>query len=154
MDIALEMGRYAGDIVVGATDLERDDGLETAIIISLFTDRRAEPDQVPPELPADDLRGWWGDVAPLVEGDQTGSLLWLLYREKQTSQTLTRAQQYAEEALEWLLEDQIAERVTVAASYYATGWLLLVIDIYRPSGDVVRYRYGYEWTAQAARRIE
>jgi phage gp46-like protein len=154
MDIALEMGRYAGDIVVGATDLERDDGLETAVIISLFTDRRAEPDQVPPELPSDDLRGWWGDVAPQVEGDQTGSLLWLLYREKQTNQTLARAQQYAEEALEWIVEDQIAERVTVAASYYAVGWLLLVIDIYRPTGEVVRYRYGYEWTAQAARRVE
>jgi phage gp46-like protein len=153
MDIALEMGRYSGDIVVGDTDLARDDGLETSVIISLFTDRRAESDQLPPEFPADDLRGWWGDVYPLVEGDQTGSLLWLLYREKQTDTTRTRAQQYAEESLAWLTEDQIAERVIVRASYVATGWLLLEIDIVRPTGEIVRYRYGYEWTAQAARRM-
>lgn len=154
MDIALQMGRYAGDVVVGDQDLERDDGLETAVIISLFTDRRAEPDQVPPEFPADDLRGWWGDFYPQVEGDETGSLLWLLYREKQTVETRSRAQQYAEEALAWLVDDRIAARVVVAASYYAIGWLLLTIDIYRPTGEVVRYRYGYEWTAQAARRFD
>jgi phage gp46-like protein len=153
MDIALEMGRYAGDVVTTDTDLERDDGLETSVIISLFTDRRASIDQIPPEFPRDDLRGWWGDVAPTVEGDQTGSLLWLLYREKQTPQVLARAQQYAQEALQWMLEDKIAQDVVVETSYISLGWMLIAIDIYRPTGEVVRYRYGYEWTAQAARRL-
>jgi phage gp46-like protein len=153
MDIALQMGRYAGDVVVNDSDLERDDGLETSVIISLFTDRRAAVDQIPPEFPRDDLRGWWGDVAPQVEGDQTGSLLWLLYREKQTPQVLARAQQYAQEALQWLIEDKVALQVTVATSYISVGWMLIEIDIYRPSVQVVRYRYGYEWTAQAAKRL-
>jgi len=125
MDIALQMGRYAGDVVVNDSDLERDDGLETSVIISLFTDRRAAVDQIPPEFPRDDLRGWWGDVA----------------------------QQYAQEALQWLIEDKVALQVTVATSYISVGWMLIEIDIYRPSVQVVRYRYGYEWTAQAAKRL-
>lgn len=151
-DIALVMGEFGGDVVVDGLDLARDDGLETAVVISLFTDRRATPEQVPAELPQDDLRGYWGDVRPDVEGDQSGSLLWLLAREKQLPQTLSRAQQYAREALDWMLADRIATRIDVAADYVAMGWMLLTIDIYRPDGSAVRYRYQYEWAAQAAKR--
>ena len=151
-DAALVMGEFGGDILIAGLDLARDDGFETAVIISLFTDRRATPEQVPVELPQDDLRGYWGDVRPEVEGDTTGSLLWLLSREKQTPQTLARAEQYCREALAWMLEDKVASLVEVAAEYGATGWMLIQIDIYRPDGSAVRYRYNYEWAAQAAKR--
>lgn len=151
-DIALVMGEFNGDVIVDGLDLARDDGLETSVIISLFTDSRATPEQVPVELPQDDLRGYWGDVRPEVEGDTTGSLLWLLSREKQLPVILTRAEQYCREALAWMIEDKIATRVDVAAEYVATGWMLITVDIYRPDGDPVRYRYQYEWAAQAAKR--
>lgn len=151
-DIALVMGEFGGDLVVSGLDLARDDGLETSVIISLFSDRRATPEQVPVELPRDDLRGFWGDVRPAVEGDQTGSLLWLLAREKQTPQTKARAEQYCREALAWMIEDKVATALDVATEYAAMGWLLIQIDIYRPDGSAVRYRYDYEWAAQAAKR--
>lgn len=151
-DIALVMGEFGGDIVVEAFDVVRDDGLETSVLISLFTDRRANPELIPAELPKDDLRGWWGDVAGLP-GDQTGSLLWLLKREKQVPVTLSRAKQYCQDALKWMIDDKVATRIDVAASYVATGWMQIEIDIYRPSGDAVRYRYNYEWAAQAAKKV-
>lgn len=151
-DAALALTEYGGDLVVSGLDLARDDGLETAVIISLFVDRRALPGQVPAELPADDLRGYWGDLGATGPDDLTGSLLWLLSREKQLPQTLARAQQYAREALAWMLKDKIATRVEVMAEYAATGWMLLAIDIYRPDGSAVGYRYHYEWTAQAVKR--
>lgn len=152
-DYALVMTDEGGDILVDGLDLARDDGLETSVIISLFTDRRAaSQEQIPPELPQDDFRGYWGDVRPAVEGDQTGSLLWLLAREKQLPGTLSRAKQYCEEALKWMLDDKVATRVTVATSYISMGWMLIEIDIYRPNGDPVAYRYNYEWAAQAAKR--
>lgn len=152
-DIALIMGEWGGDVQIAGLDLARDDGLETSVIISLFTDRRAtSQEQIPPELPQDDLRGYWGDVRPAVEGDQTGSLLWLLAREKQLPATLAKAEQYCREALKWLLDDKVATAVEVAASYIAMGWMLIEIDIYRPNGSAVRYRYNYEWAAQAAKR--
>lgn len=152
-DIALVMGKWGGDIAIDGFDLARDDGLETAVIISLFCDRRAASvEQIPDELPKDDLRGYWGDVRPFVEGDKTGSLLWLLSREKQTPQTLSRAQEYCTEALQWMLDDKVAALVNVACSYVATGWMRIDVDIYRPDGAPVTYRYNYEWAAQAAKR--
>lgn len=147
-DAALVMTENGGDIVLEGLDLARDDGLETAVIISLFTDRRATPEQLPAGTSADDLRGYWGDVG---SNDQTGSHLWLLSREKQTPQTLARAQQYCREALAWLIEDRIAIRVEVGAAYVATGWMQIDIAIDRPDG-LIQYRYNYEWAAQAAKR--
>lgn len=151
-DIALVMGEFGGDIVIDGLDVLRDDGLETSVSISLFTDRRANPELIPAELPKDDLRGWWGDIGN-EPGDQCGSLLWLLKREKQVPTTLSRARQYCQEALKWMTDDRVATRIEVATSYIATGWMQIDIDIYRPSGDAVRYRYNYEWAAQAAKKV-
>ena len=150
-DIALQMGRFTGDLSVSGGDLLRDDGLETAVSLSLFTDRRATRDLMP-DVRDVDLRGYWGDVATVVEGDQTGSLLWTLAREKETAQTLARARQYARDALQWMLDDKVASKIEVAASYVARGVMMLTIDIYRPGLQPVRYRYDFEWAAQAAKR--
>ena len=151
-DAAMVMTENGGELVLSGFDLERDDGLETAVIISLFTDRRASPEQIPVELPQDDLRGYWGDIANATPSDQTGSLLWLLAREKQLPQVLGRAQQYCREALAWMVEDLVATRVEVTAQFVAQGWMLILVDIYRPTGSPVRYQFNYEWAAQAAKR--
>lgn len=151
-DIALALGLYGADLKLSGLDIARDDGLETAVIISLFSDRRALPEQVPVELQNDDRRGWWGDVLPAVQGDQTGSHLWLLTREKQTQSTLARAQQYARDALQWMIDDKVARQIDVSAAYAAQGVMQLMVDIYRPTGEITRYRYNYEWAAQAAAR--
>lgn len=151
-DAAMIMTEAGGELVLSGFDLARDDGLETAVIISLFTDRRASAEQIPAELPQDDLRGYWGDISNASAADQTGSLLWLLAREKQLPQVLSRAQQYCREALAWMTEDLVATRVEVATEFIAQGWMLILVDIYRPTGSPVRYRFNYEWAAQAAKR--
>lgn len=151
-DAAMVMTENGGELVLSGFDLARDDGLETAVIISLFTDRRASAEQLPVELPQDDLRGYWGDIGNATPSDQTGSLLWLLAREKQLPQILGRAQQYCREALAWMVEDLVATRVEVKAEFVAQGWMLILVDIFRPTGSPVRYRFNYEWAAQAAKR--
>lgn len=151
-DIALVMGEYGGDIVIDGFDVQRDDGFETSVNISLFTNARASTDLIPAELPKDDLRGWWGDIGN-NPGDRTGSLLWLLKREKQVPTTLSRAKQYCQDALKWMTEDRVATRIEVATEWIATGWMQITIDIFRPTGEPVRYRYNYEWAAQAAKRV-
>lgn len=152
VDIALTMGMNGGDIVVDGFDVVQDDGLETSVIISLFSDSRANAELIPAELPKDDLRGWWGDIDGIV-GDSTGSLLWLLKREKQVPETVSRAKQYCRDALKWMIEDKAATRIDVDASYTSPGWMQIVVDIFRPTGEVVRYRYNYEWAAQAAKKV-
>ena len=151
-DAAMVMSEFGGDLVLFGFDLERDDGLETAVIISLFTDRRASAEQIPPEYPQDDLRGYWGDITNASATDQTGSLLWLLAREKQLPQILSRAEQYCREALAWMIDDMVATKISVVASFYSLGVMLLEINIDRPTGPAVRYRYNYEWSAQAGKR--
>lgn len=152
-DAAMVMTAFGGDLVLSGYDLERDDGLETAVIISLFTDRRATAEQIPADYPQDDLRGYWGDIGLSSANDQTGSLLWLLAREKERPQTLSRAQQYCREALSWMLDDRVATDIDVSAAFHSRGVMLLLIDIYRPTGAAVRYRYTYEWSAQAGKRM-
>lgn len=150
-DIALIWSEQnAGDILTAGFDLQTDDGLETAVIMSLFTDRRVSTDE---ELPAGEpsRRGWWGDVAPEVPGDIIGSRLWLLNREKSLATVVVRANEYAREALQWLIDDKVASRVDVLAESTRFQEMDIQVTVYRPNGDSAQFRYNYAWQAQAAK---
>ncbi len=149
-DLALGWQTDMADLRIERGDLALDGGLESAIAISLFSDRRADDGDVLPAAEAD-RRGWWGDAVPAVEGDRIGSRLWLLAREKQTEPTLRRVEQCAAEALQWLVEDRVAERVEVAASVPRRGLLGLLVTIHRPKADPVEYRFTQTWAAQERR---
>jgi len=147
-DIALawDNDRWRADIGVAAGDLARDDGLRTAVIISLFTDAPARDDD---PLPApDDRRGWWGDAIAETPGDVTGSRLWLLRREKKLASVLVRARDYALEALQWMIATGIAAAIEVDASAPRDGVLALSVTIIRPSGPG-RQTYDFLWEATA-----
>ncbi len=150
-DLALvwDGANFAADLAIDANDLLTDDGLETAVMLSLFLDRRAEDADTLPDA-VTDRRGWWGDEFPIADGDKIGSRLWLLSREKQTAAALTRAQEYAQEALAWLVEDKVAERVDVTADFPRPGVLGLSVIIYRPHVDPAKYRFNHIWAAQGA----
>ena len=130
-----------------AGDLVAEGSLRTAVILSLFLDRRADDDDILPNG-SDDRRGWWADtVAPMTDygigggsasGDRIGSRLWLLSREKQLAGVLERAQHYAEEALTWLVEDGVATAVQVTATNPRQGWLVLEVTV--TLSDTSEYR--------------
>lgn len=144
MDIRTVFGDWQCDWTIVAPGLGEDEGLETAVIISLFTDRRANPDD---ELPSgDDRRGWWGDGLAEVEGDRIGSRLWLLSREKQLQSVVARAREYASEALQWLIDDGVAEAVNVEAEIVRMGVLGLGIEIVQPGKRPVKYRFEKFWS--------
>lgn len=153
-DIALvwDQSKYAADFVVAANDLQTDGGLRTAILLSLFTDRRAELTDVLPTGETD-RRGWWADEFADVPGDLFGSRLWLLSRSKRTNDVLDRAQTYATEALQWLIEDKVATAVSVIASFPAEYFgINLVVKLTRPgSKDAAVYRFGRAWAVEEAR---
>jgi phage gp46-like protein len=122
---------------LGSNDLAGDDGLETAVMLSLFTDARADGE-----------RGWWGDAYAAVEGDAIGSTLWQLARGKHTPQALNQARAAAEAALAWLVEDGVAERVMVTVETPRADVLGLVVEIHRPHDPPVRYRFEDFWNRQ------
>lgn len=135
------------------TDFATDAGLETAVIISLFTDRRASETD---ELPATetDRRGWWGNTLQSPDDDEEiGSKLWLLRREKEMPVVLIRAREYATDALKWLVRDKVASRVDVNVSIARPGWLFLNPVIHRPSSRIVEYRFDYNWQSQESRIV-
>lgn len=117
--------------------------LETAVIISLFTDRQADADDEIPDGTGD-VRGWWGDVLNPVNGDLIGSRLWLLHREKQLENVRKDAETYAYEALEHLLDDGVATSINVVASYPRPEWLALWISIQKADGTPLNFNYSWE----------
>lgn len=102
-----------------------------AVVISLFTWRRAAPDD-----PVDDEErfGWWGDSYPSVADDRIGSRLWLLRRVKLTAGTQRDAEFYANEALQWLLDDGQVLEVYVLTERVDSSRLNLRVMLTIPGG--------------------
>lgn len=135
----------SGDVRIKLGDLERETTLRTAVLLSLFSDRRATSDELA-RFGDDDPRGWWADEFAPVENDQIGSKLWLLAREKVLPETRARARTYAQEALRWMVEDGVAATLDVEVAWLdeldaraPRGFLALGIDITKPKGVSARY---------------
>ncbi len=152
-DIALVFDpiTLATDLEIEENDLTQDGGLETALLWSLFSDRRAELTDVLPDGETD-RRGWWADAHPVVENDKFGSRLWLLSRSKETPDVLVRTDEYVREATKWLIDDRVLDVIDVAATYPARGVLDLRVTAHRPNGDSVEFRFHHTWAAQEAQR--
>ena len=139
MDILMTQDRRGlFDISVRKGDLVGDDSLGTEVMVSLFSDVRAEQDELPPEYK--DLRGWWADALLALQGDEQGlgSKLWLLRRQKQLESVLVRAEAYARSALQWLMDEGLADAVNVSAENPVQGTLVLTVSITRASPSVVQ----------------
>jgi len=107
--------------------------LVRAVVVSLFTWRRANRDDA---LPAEQRMGWWGDTFAPIENDRIGSRLWLLSRAKLTQDTASRAREYALEALQWLIDDGVASKVEVDVERLGQQTLALAVRIYKSDGTV------------------
>ena len=116
-------------------DIDNDQAhpLVRAVLISLFTWRRANADDTLPD-PKGFRMGWWGDSYPAVANDRIGSRLWLLARAKLTLTTVQRAQDYAEEALQWLIDDGVAARIAVRAERQGLSTLALQCTLFAADG--------------------
>jgi phage gp46-like protein len=124
-------------------NLDTDEGLETVVTISLFTDARATADDGLQE--GVDLRGWWGNIY-LVATRTLGSRLWLLTRESASQETLNKAVAFAEEALQWLVDERVAKSIKAAATKLnmRNDVILLTVEIQRPSKTAPRWRGVWE----------
>lgn len=136
-DIALRWVNGEGQLIQAGADLLSDDSLTTAVLLSLFTDRRAD---VADRLPDDsgDRRGWWGDS---YRPRPIGSRLWLLAREKTIDSVLTRAEDYAREALGWLREDGHILALECRATQPHAAWLWLHVRLTLPRDGVRPYTF-------------
>lgn len=130
-----------GDWVIDGAGLQSGNDLETAVYISLFTDRLANADDVIPDGTTD-RRGWWGDEGESVP---IGSRLWLLSRSVLTTAVALLAQNYITEALQWLIDDGVAASVSVTTQIQKPTMLGAVIQIFKTDGTTVTLKYAWAW---------
>jgi len=119
-----------------------EEALLRVVIISLFTWRRAGPDD---PLDDEERYGWWGDSYPSVANDRIGSRLWLLRRVKLTAQTRSDAEFYAREALQWLLDDDQVCDIAITTEQVAINRLDLGVVLTTTSGQIVRFDPSEQW---------
>ena len=132
-DVRLTPTADGGDITLLGGQPDMDQGLETAVYLSLF----AGPD-------------WWGNLAGTLD-ERAESNLEALLSQTLTNQTRLDAEEYARQALAWMTRSGIAAKVSVAATLPALGWLVLAVTIEQPGTDPVVLRYQINWAAQRAR---
>lgn len=134
-------GAAGGDWAMAGADLATGLDIQTAVVISLFTDREAGADDLIPDG-TQDPRGWCGDA-----GGETriGSRLWLLDRAKATQQALSDARAYILEALQWLIDDGVASRVEATVSWIGAGALGAVVTVLKPDGAALVVRFDNAW---------
>lgn len=115
--------------------------IETAVLVSLFTDARANDDDVLPPGQTD-RRGWWGN---LLDSQPIGSRLWLLRRAKREPETLRLARDYIREALAWLIEGGLVSRIDVATEWQTTTRIAATIVLHRADGARSTVTAAWAW---------
>lgn len=151
MDLAMVWRNGYGYLYLDGADLAAEDSLRSAVLVSLFTDRRARSDDRIPDGSAD-RRGHWSD-SYLPGDDQGGSRLWLLEREKVMTEVLRLAEDYSREALAWMLEDGAASAVQATAWTIGRSDLNLRIRITRPNGEDATFEFLDVWQQEAAHAV-
>lgn len=140
--IAWDPANGRGDWVLDGAILDSDKSLESAVLVSLFSDRVADPaDPLPPGDA--DRRGWYGDD----QGDPlTGSRLWLLARAKHVPETAARARDYILESLQWLVDDGVVARVDCATWWAAANQLAAQVILNKPDGTALTMNFADLWS--------
>lgn len=138
--ISWDEANNRGDWTMVGPILATGNDLQTAILISLFTDRIAAPGDVIPD--GTDPRGWWAD------GDvPIGSRLWLLRRAKQTQDTLQRAYDYIAESLQWLIDDGVVARFDIMTQWVRASFLGAQIVAHKQDGtQLTTGLYTWAWS--------
>lgn len=118
-DIELALTDTGYDTTFGADgDFTMTDGAETAILMSVYCEQRAEASQMPiPQM----RRGWWGNELAQVTGYQQGSLLWLLSQARADIDTLNLGANYLRQGFQWMVDDALLKDVSVTGILLAKG---------------------------------
>lgn len=131
---ANDRGLY--DLQIENSDFASAEGFESSIPTSLFSDARASAVQV---QEAQKRRGWIGNILYAEIDRELGGLLWTLEQARLTQDTLNFARSYAEDSLQWMIDDGIARSISVTVERSDTRKVMVYIDILTIANTVQRY---------------
>lgn len=121
--LLLENGQF--DIVIEDGDFANEDGFDTAVWVSLFSDARATVSQV---LTPEKRRGWLGNLVSEKPERQLGGYLWLAEQRRLTQDTVNEIVDYARKALNYMIEDGLVLKIDVTGEIIPrTGIELLIV---------------------------
>ena len=98
------------DLVIEDGDFKKTGGMDSAIFISLFTDRRAHVDEVSDPMKR---RGWSGTQFTNNREGNKGSGLWLYEQRRLDQDTVEGVKIESYQALYWTINDQIVKDIQV-----------------------------------------
>jgi len=124
------------DIQIDGSDFASAEGFESAIATSYFTDSRAPAVQV---QEAQNRRGWVGNILTAIVSRELGGLLWILDQARITNDTLNFAKSFAQDSLQWLIEDGLARSVQVSVIRNGSRGISILTDITTIENTVLRY---------------
>lgn len=125
-------------------DIETADFFDTAILMSLFCERRATASEMPE---SHRRRGWIGNE----QGDfEIGSKLWLFEQEKETRTILSGLEKAAFNGLKWLIDDGYAISIQVKAEIGNSIDLTVIIET---PGSKVEKRFYDLWKNTGTRDL-
>lgn len=120
------------DLVFEDGDCVTTDGLETAVVCSVLSDRRAYADEVPDPMKR---RGWIGDLVSSVPGDRHGSGLWLYEQTRGTADKVLGVRIEGEQCLMWMVQEGLFTNVSAQAVFTpAARRIALEITTESPAG--------------------
>lgn len=141
---------YDLDIDTANRDLAVTQGFDTALGCSLFSDRRAAPDEVADPWKR---RGWIGNLLSPVPGDNFGSGIWLYEQSRATDAVRAAVKMEAVQALWWLVDGGLVQFVDAATAYDpALRRLTLTITITDRLGGVSERAFPI-WQKTGAKQI-
>jgi len=117
------LGRY--DISFNdAGDVSGTSSFDTAILMTVFCERRAAASEVSNNA---NRRGWWGNTLSDIPDFEIGSKAWLLEQSRLTEDALNLALTYYRTAFQWFLDEGYANSVVVMGNLTATGIYVKII---------------------------
>ena len=106
------------DLTIKNGDFALVDSFDTSIIVSLFSDQRADASEVPA---SESRRGWWGDQFGDDPTFRSGSKLWLLDQARNTQETLNSAIDFSSDSLQWFIDENHIENIEITGESTSTG---------------------------------
>jgi len=127
-------------------DILQADFLDTAILVSIYENKRASQSEV--QLPQN-REGWIGNES--TPDFERGSKIWLYEQAKLTQEVINAIESAANESLAWLITDGLAVSVTSDVRP-KNGLVILKITIERPQSIVLQKEL-FLWENSGVTRI-
>ena len=133
-DVRLNKDKGYYDISFNASgDIETDQTLDTAIIMSIFEEARASASEIPA---SNKRRGWLGnETTPAFE---QGSKSWEFEQERVTGSILAELGVVINNSLQKLVDEGIAVSVKTNTPFLRNGIVVVSVDIGRDGSQIER----------------